>query len=72
MDAGKLSYDIDREMSPEERGTETNSFNTVFAARFAARLFSQAFTSKRRLAGRSMAETHCLALEGSPLDRPRA
>jgi hypothetical protein len=31
--------------------------------------FFQAFAPKTQLAGRSKAQTHCLALEGSPLDR---
>jgi hypothetical protein len=34
--------------------------------------FSQVFAIQTQFAGRSMAEAHCLALEGSPLDRPYA
>ena len=34
--------------------------------------FSQAFGLEPQFAGRSKAQTHCLALEGSPLDRPHA
>ena len=55
-------------MSPEERGTETNSFNAVFRAWFGARFFSQAFTPETQCAGPSKAQVYCLALEGSPLD----
>jgi hypothetical protein len=31
--------------------------------------FSQAFAPENQFAGRSKAQAHCLALEGSPLDR---
>jgi hypothetical protein len=34
--------------------------------------FSQAFAPETQFAGRSKAQTHCLALEGSPLDRSHA
>jgi hypothetical protein len=34
--------------------------------------FSQALAPETQFAGRSKAQTHCLALEGSPLDRFRA
>ena len=33
---------------------------------------SQAFAPQTQFAGRSKARAHCLALEGSPLDRPHA
>ena len=35
-------------------------------------LFSQAFALATQFAGRAKAQTHCLALESSPLDRPHA
>ena len=35
-------------------------------------LFSQPFALATLFAGRPEAQTHCLALESSPLDRPRA
>jgi hypothetical protein len=34
--------------------------------------FSQTFAPQTQFAGHSKAQTHCLALEGSPLDRPHA
>ena len=63
---------VDREVRSEERGTETNSFNAVFGAWFGARVLSQAFAPQTQFAGRPKAQAHCLALEGSPLDRPHA
>ena len=48
------------------------SFNAVFGAWLVARLFSQAFAAATQFAGRSKVQTYCLALEGSPLDRPHA
>ena len=47
-------------------------FQAVFGARIVARVFSQAFAPETQFAGRAKAQTHCLALEGSPLDRPHA
>jgi hypothetical protein len=34
--------------------------------------FSQAFAPQGKFAGRSKVQAHCLALEGSPLDRSHA
>jgi hypothetical protein len=56
-------------VSLEERGTEANRFNAAFDARLDACLFSQAFAPETQFADRSKAQAHCLALEGSPLDR---
>ncbi len=35
-------------------------------------LFPQAFAPETQFAGGAKAQTYCLALEGSPLDRPHA
>jgi hypothetical protein len=50
----------------------TNNFNAVFGAGLGARAFSQALAPPTQFAGRSKPRTHCLALEGSPLDRAHA
>ena len=47
-----------------------NSFNALFGARLGARPFYHGFAPKLQFAGRSKPEAHCLALQGSPLDRP--
>ena len=41
----------DREGSLEERGTEQNSFNAVFGARFGARVFYQALAPSDSVCG---------------------
>jgi hypothetical protein len=63
---------IERQASPEERGTERNSFNIVFGARPGARPFFHRFALETQFAGRSKAQAYCLALEDSPFDRSHA
>jgi hypothetical protein len=65
---GKRWHCVDREVSLEERGTETNSFNGVLGAWFGARVFPQAFVTATEFAGCSNAQAHCLALESWLLD----
>jgi len=63
---------FDREVSLEERGTETKRFNVLFGARLGVCLVPRCSLQKLQFAGRSKAQDHCLALEGSPRDRSHA
>jgi hypothetical protein len=58
----------DREVSLEARGTERTASMLTLVLAWRSRL-SQAFPPETQFAGRSEAQAHCLALEGSPLDR---
>jgi len=63
---------VDREASSEERGTETNSLNALFGARFSVRVYSQAFAPATQFAGCSKTPAYRLALEPSPFDHSYA
>jgi hypothetical protein len=60
---------VDREVSLEERGTELTASPPCLVLGKPLALFPRVH-SKTQFAGRYKAKAHCLALEGSPLDRP--